>query len=157
MQILKNILLSLGMMGAFLLSTVNAEEVVDSGSASTTGVGTGTVNPTTNNPPASAFVLGDAVRGKKLAIVCTSCHTFEKGGPEYMGPSLFGVVGRDIAAAKSFTYSPAIQKLEGTWTPERLDAFITNPMKDVPGTVMIYSVPKPKDRADIIAYLATLQ
>jgi cytochrome c len=41
--------------------------------------------------------------------------------------------------------------------PATLDPFLTDPMKKVPGTAMPQSVPDPAQRADIIAYLATLK
>jgi cytochrome c len=46
----------------------------------------------------------------------------------------------------------------GEWTPEELFAFLANPKKDVPGTKMAFAgLPKPEDRANVIAYLETVQ
>ena len=43
-----------------------------------------------------------------------------------------------------------------SWTPENLDAFLTNPKGYVAGTKMSFAgLPKVEDRANLIAYLAT--
>ena len=42
-----------------------------------------------------------------------------------------------------------------TWTPELLDKFLTAPGVLAPGTFMVIAVPKPDERKDIVAYLAT--
>ena len=40
------------------------------------------------------------------------------------------------------------------WTPEALFAFLENPKKALPGTKMAFAgLPKPEDRANVIAYL----
>ena len=42
------------------------------------------------------------------------------------------------------------------WTPDNLNAFLENPKGYVPGTKMTFAgLPKPEDRANVIAYLAT--
>ena len=46
----------------------------------------------------------------------------------------------------------------GDWTPEKIFDFLANPKKDVPGTKMSFAgLPKPEDRANVIAYLESLQ
>jgi len=43
------------------------------------------------------------------------------------------------------------------WTEKTLDRFLTSPLKMVPGTAMTYDgVPDAKDRADLIAYLKSV-
>jgi cytochrome c len=45
-----------------------------------------------------------------------------------------------------------------TWNEATLQAYLTAPMKKVPGTKMAFAgVANPKNRADIIAYLKTLK
>lgn len=102
----------------------------------------------------------DPARGQAAAKVCTSCHAFEKGGPNKIGPDLYGVVNRPIAAHEGFKYSPALTEYAGsakTWSFEHLDAFIANPKGAVKGTAMGFAGIKEADkRADVLAYLATL-
>lgn len=86
---------------------------------------------------------------------CMMCHTI-KPGPAGMGPNLFGVVGRP-AASTEFAYSPALKKSGLTWDKATLDKFLTSPGKLVPGTRMVFPIPDNKQRADVIAYLASLK
>lgn len=99
----------------------------------------------------------DATAGEGKARVCSTCHSFEQGGPNRIGPNLWGVVGRKIATHGGFAYSPAMKSHEGTWTYERLDSFLASPGKDVPGTKMSFAgLRRPADRAAVIKYLASL-
>jgi len=43
------------------------------------------------------------------------------------------------------------------WDDETLDSFLAAPAKIVPGTMMTVVVPSALDRADIIAYLKTIE
>jgi len=86
---------------------------------------------------------------------CMMCHT-NKPGPAGMGPNLFGLVGRP-AASTGFAYSPALKKSGLTWDKATLDKFLVSPGKLVPGTRMVFPVPDNKQRANVIAYLATLK
>lgn len=99
---------------------------------------------------------GDAAHGKQVFQQCGICHSTEPGEAK-LGPSLFGVVGRKSAAVPGFRYTPAIQKLDVTWTPAELDQWLQNPSKMASGTAMAFNLSNEKDRQDVIAYLATLQ
>jgi len=83
---------------------------------------------------------------------CQSCHTVTPG----QAPNLYGVVGRK-AASTTFGYSPALKGSGLTWDAATLDKFLTSPMKLVPGARMLIPVTDPKQRADLIAYLASLK
>lgn len=106
--------------------------------------------------PAQATVTGDAMRGKAGFAVCAVCHAIvaNKNG---VGPSLFGVVGRKAGTAPGYTYSAAM-KSAAVWTPQQLDAYLTNPKATVPGNKMPFNgVTDAQKRADIIAYLKTVK
>ncbi len=106
--------------------------------------------------PALANPAGDAVAGKKAYAACAACHAVvaNKNG---VGPSLFGIAGKAAGSAPGFKYSDAM-KAAGKWTPEKLDAFLTDPKKTVPGNKMPFAgVKDAKRRADIVAYIQTLK
>lgn len=99
----------------------------------------------------------DANAGKAKAQVCGTCHDFQSGGPNRMGPNLWGVIGRKVASHAGFTYSPAMVAQQGTWTYDRIFAFLASPAREVPGTKMSFAgLRRPEDRAAVIKYLATL-
>ncbi len=116
-------------------------------------------------PPAAesfeALLAGaDPNAGKSQTAVCQACHTFEKGGPNRIGPNLYGVVGAPIAEDRGgFAFSDALkEKGKGqTWTVENLDAWLANPQQFAKGTKMTFAgIAKAKDRANVIAYLNSL-
>ena len=94
--------------------------------------------------------------GAKVFRKCSACHKLEAGA-NGAGPYLYGVVGRDKAAAEGFGYSDALASMGGQWTPENLSAFLEKPSSYTPGTSMSFSgLRKVEDRADVIAYLDSL-
>ena len=105
--------------------------------------------------PALTQPVGDPVRGKQVfETMCTMCHAEDGDG---QGPSLNGVVGRKAGTGPNFAYTDAIKASNLTWTPATLDTFLQGPMEMVPGTAMPQTVPDPAQRADVIAYLATMK
>lgn len=95
-------------------------------------------------------------RGQAAIKVCATCHTFDKGGANKVGPNLYGVVGRKKASEAGFNYSAAMKSKGGDWSYEELNAFLLNPRADIPGTAMSFAgVSRGSQRADIINYLRT--
>ena len=99
----------------------------------------------------------DPAAGEKIAAKCKACHDLSKGGPNKIGPNLWDIVGNKQAHLDNFSYSDAVKGLGGQWTYENLDKFLTKPKDYAPGTKMTFpGLPKPEDRAALLAYLRTL-
>ncbi|MEP6868114.1 MAG: cytochrome c family protein [Novosphingobium sp.] len=105
----------------------------------------------------SLLALTDVNAGKGKAQVCMSCHNFDQGGPDRVGPNLWGVIGRNVASRPGFAYSSAMAAQRGTWTYDRLFTYLASPARAVPGNKMGFAgFTRPEDRAAVIRYLATL-
>ena len=96
--------------------------------------------------------------GKELfQKLCFTCHTIDKGGVNKVGPNQWNLVGRKKASEPGFSYSSGMQAMGGEWTYEDINHMIFKPLAFVKGTKMAFAgVPKEQDRADIIAYLRTM-
>jgi len=91
-------------------------------------------------------------------IMCAVCHSVQRTGGPVEGPNLLGLVGRQAASHPEFgRYSNALRASNLTWNVDALDQFLSNPMETVPGTIMPMLIADDKTRADVIAYLATLE
>jgi len=115
-----------------------------------------------DTPPDWGTVIptADIAAGEKIFTTkCTSCHNDKQGGPNAIGPNLWGVVDRPIASHAGMDYSDAMKahaKEVPNWTWDAMYAFLGAPAKVVKGTKMTFvGVKKPEDRINLIAYLHT--
>ena len=100
------------------------------------------------------FKVADRKKGERQALICKACHSLNAGGPNMMGPALFGFFGKEAGAQAGFAYSPAIRAAEFVWTPRALDAWLAQPGRFLPGNRMAFGgVANQQDRDDLIAYL----
>jgi cytochrome c len=99
----------------------------------------------------------DVAAGQATFAKCGSCHNNANGGPNAIGPNLWGVVGRPTASHAGFAYSEAMQahaKDSPNWTYDQIYQFLKNPQVWVPGTKMGFAgIKDGKDRVNLIAYL----
>ena len=97
-------------------------------------------------------------KGTAAAKKCAACHTFEKGGPNRVGPNLYNVLNEPKGQGRGgFNFSAAMKGKGGTWTYDDLNKFLANPKGFVPGTAMGFAgISKDSERADVIAYLRSL-
>ena len=100
------------------------------------------------------MALGDLAHGEKVFKKCSACHSIEAGGGNKIGPALYNVVGRKIAAVQDYKYSKALVEYKKNWSFEELNGFLIKPQKWIKGTKMAYAgLRKEKDRASVILYL----
>ena len=99
------------------------------------------------------MALADIDKGAKVFRKCKACHKVE-AGKNGVGPSLHGIVGRDIASVDGYKYSDALMEKGGKWDVEALNAFLLKPKDWAPGTKMAFGgLRKEADRASVIAWL----
>jgi cytochrome c len=104
---------------------------------------------------AAAQDAGDPERGREVFLqACQPCHDAAPGSHQ-VGPSLHGVIGRQIGTAEGYRrYSSALKSAAGTWTPARLDRYLSNPQAMFPEQRKRYDgLANAQDRVDLIAYL----
>ena len=108
-------------------------------------------------PFPTLLASADLKRGENAAKNCIACHTFQKNGPNGIGPNLWGIVNRPKAAYAGFAFSPAMKTKGGNWTIDDLNIYLLNPRAMVPGTAMVFpGLSKGSERADVVAYLNSL-
>lgn len=98
-------------------------------------------------------LTGDPRQGERVYAACRTCHVVQEG-QNRVGPSLYGILGREAGSVRGFRYSPANQNSGITWTEPLMFAYLENPQAFIPGTIMAYAgMRSPQDRADVIAYI----
>jgi cytochrome c len=96
----------------------------------------------------------DVTKGQSVFNKCTACHTADKGGPNGVGPNLYGIMGEGIGKGHGFAFSSALSGHGGTWDWNTLSEWLSNPKAFAPGTKMTFAgISNPQDRANVIAFL----
>ncbi len=110
-----------------------------------------------NQPIETLLASASVDHGAQVGKQCAICHNFQEGQGSKVGPNLYDVVGRKIASVAGFNYSAALKGMNGTWTFDELNTWLSDPRAMAPGTAMTFAgIPNGKQRADLIAYLDTL-
>jgi cytochrome c len=105
-------------------------------------------------PIETYLAKADPAKGAQIFNKCAACHNATNGGPNQLGPNLWGVLGEPIGQGKGFAFSDALSKKGGTWNWDNLSQWLTSPRNFAPGTKMTFAgLSNPQDRADVIAYL----
>ena len=118
----------------------------------------GAAAPAGPAPIGPLLASADAASGATLAKrQCGSCHTFDEGGKNGLGPNLYGVMGRARGGAEGFNYSAALKGKAGNWTYDDMSAWLHKPSAFISGSRMAFAgINSDKQRADVIAYLRSL-
>jgi cytochrome c len=106
-------------------------------------------------PIGPLLAKANPAEGQNVAKQCAACHTFDKGGPNRVGPNLYGVIGGPHGHADGYQYSKVMEGMhDKKWDYEELNKFLTSPKAYAPGTKMTFAgLRKPEQRADVIAFL----
>jgi cytochrome c len=103
---------------------------------------------------APEFEDADLDRGALLSLACQACHSLETGQPDLIGPNLYDLFETSSANSDTFSYSEAMLSADLLWTPDVLDAWLTDPDEFLPGTNMVFAgYNSDIDRRDLIAFL----
>ncbi len=105
--------------------------------------------------------VGNTARGDQFfQTSCALCHSSSLGPGNTVvikqGPTLVGAMGRKAGTSPHFGFTQVLKDSGLLWNADTLDQYLTSPTTAVPGTTMSVTVPDARDRADVIAYLATL-
>lgn len=96
-------------------------------------------------------------RGERVVAQCRSCHTFEAGGANGIGPNLYDAFGRAVASHGGYEYSPAMEGHGGNWDYLALNDFLRSPAQAVRGTKMAFAgLRNDEERVAMIAYLRSI-
>ena len=82
---------------------------------------------------------------------CLECHVAGKG------PDLVGVLGRKAGTADSGVHSSAAIEYGAIWTRSSLRRYLSDPGREMPGTLMQVRVPDSKELDDLLNYLETIR
>ena len=108
-------------------------------------------------PIAFFLASADAAAGEQVFKKCAAWHTVNQGGPNGLGPNLFGTMGKPVAHVAGFAYSDALKSHGGTWDWETMSQWLKSPRQFAPGTKMTFAgLSKPEDRANLMAYLNSM-
>ncbi len=102
----------------------------------------------------TVLASADVKAGAEISKRCEQCHDISKGGPNKIGPELWGVEFRPRASEAGFSYSAAMKAKGGSWTYDEIFRFLKSPGSYVPGTKMSFAgLKSAQDRINLIAYL----
>ena len=105
--------------------------------------------------PISTLLMNASLEsGQKLFKKCGTCHNYEKGSANKVGPNLWNIINRPKASVEGFAYSKALAEIGGEWTYEELAEFLYKPKKYAKGTKMNFTgLKKVEDRANLVLFL----
>ena len=100
------------------------------------------------------FASTSATDGAKVFKKCVACHSIAEGGANKIGPSLWGVLGRQSGSIPDYKYSKAMVSHGKKWSFEEMNGFLIKPKDWIKGTKMSFAgLKNAKERAAVILYM----
>ncbi|WP_208434986.1 c-type cytochrome [Bartonella phoceensis] len=101
---------------------------------------------------------GNLENGRKIFHQCAICHTSGRNKSNRVGPPLWDIMNRPLAAAPGFSYSRVLRaNSDKKWDFVTLDRYLQSPRQAFPGTIMSFrGIKNDQDRADLLLYLRSL-
>ena len=100
------------------------------------------------------FASTSATEGAKVFKKCAACHSIAEGGANKIGPSLWGVLGRQSGSIPDYKYSKAMVSHGKKWSFEEMNGFLIKPKDWIKGTKMSFAgLKNAKERAAVILYM----
>ena len=100
------------------------------------------------------FASTSADDGAKVFKKCTACHSIAQGGGNKIGPTLWGVLGRETGSISDYKYSKAMAAHGKTWSFDEMNSFLIKPKDWIKSTKMSFAgLKNAKDRAAVILYM----
>jgi cytochrome c len=105
-------------------------------------------------PLATLLASADVAKGEAIFKKCVACHTIAQGGPNGIGPNLYGTLGKPHGHLPNFAYSDALKAVPGNWDWEGMGQWLANPKKYAPGNKMTFAgLGNPEERAAVLLYI----
>ena len=87
---------------------------------------------------------------------CRTCHGGTARADLPLGPSLAGIVGRRAGTGASGIHSRPVMDSGIVWDRASLRRFLSNPQREIPGTLMAGSATNRAELESVLDYLETL-
>ena len=148
-----------GLVGGVLVSPERPHHsAIQIGDAGAGAAAPAAAAPAAAEPIAALLASANVENGQSIAQrQCASCHSFNQGGRNGVGPNLYGVIGASHGHAEGFNYSAVLKGKPGPWTYDAMNAWLHKPSTYAPGTRMAYAgMANTQQRADVVAYLRSL-
>ncbi|MBT5434151.1 MAG: cytochrome c family protein [Rhodospirillaceae bacterium] len=130
----------------------SATDAIDDMTGSATDATGGTA--VAGSAAVAMIAAGSVEDGESVSRKCSSCHTFDEGDGNRVGPNLWNVVDKPIASDPDYSYSDAMEAEGGNWTYDRLWTYLMDPKAEIPGTKMGFrGISDEEDLASLILYM----
>tara|TARA_B110000444_G_C18632169_1_gene497350 strand:- start:188 stop:694 length:507 start_codon:yes stop_codon:yes gene_type:complete len=116
-------------------------------------------------PSPKDYGVTDSARPSDLVLMggfifrqrCAVCHSKKEGVKLAYGPHLAGIYGRKVGTTDWFRQSSALKQADFRWDDAKLDSFLQDPKKAIPGVKTNVVVRFKRSRTALIAYLKSLK